>query len=160
MPTINVVKRKGRTLTKNSPIPQHNFLKYWRVVRYWAKRKYDISDGELEMMLYLYDIPLFTRNDFKQFEGLLSWDKTRLNHFIDKGWIVIWREHKGYSKQARLYELSTSAKRICLTTYKKLTQEEHIPENSVNNPVFKGNNYADKMYRKVMKQMNKKRDAE
>lgn len=160
MPTINIIKRKGRVLVKDVPAKKHNHLKYWRVVRYWAKRKYNISMEELEMLLYLYDIPLFSRKEFKQFEGLLAWDKTRLNYFISKGWIIVWREHKGYSKESKLYELSTSAKRICSSVYKKLTQEEHIPENPQNNPVFKGKNYADKMYRQVIKQMNKKRDTE
>lgn len=156
---IQIVRRKAK-LTKDVKPKPHNFLKYWRVVRYWVKRKYNISMEELEMLLYLYDIPLFTRKEFKQFEGLLAWDKTRLNYFINKGWIIVWREHKGYDRQAKLYELSVGAKRICHSVYKKLTQEEHMPENAVNNPVFKGSQYADKMYRKVMKQMNRKRDTE
>ena len=88
------------------------------------------------------------------FEGLLAWDKTRFREFINSGLIVVWRDHVGYSKQAKMYELSTKSKRICSSIYKKLTQEEHIPENPKNNPIFKGDGYADKMYRKLIKQMN------
>lgn len=163
MPKVTVYRRpksdaNNNTITKFASPKQHNYLKYWRVVRYWAHRKYGLSTEQIEMLLYLYDQPLFSRTDFKTFEGLLSWDKTRLKEFVDKGLIIVWREHVGYKKQAKMYELSTKSKRICSSIYKKLTQEEHIPENPTNNPVFKGTGYADKMYRKLMKQMNSERE--
>lgn len=164
MPEVTVYKRPRKApdtkITKYSRPKQHNFMKYWRVVRYWAHRKYGLTVEQIEMLLYLYDQPLFSRTDFKTFEGLLSWDKTRLKEFVDKGLIIVWREHVGYKKQAKLYELSIQSNRICSSIYKKLTQEEHIPENATNNPVFKGDGYADKMYRKLMKKMNAERNIE
>ena len=33
--------------------PSRDYMKYWRVVKYWAKNKYDITTGELEMMFFL-----------------------------------------------------------------------------------------------------------
>lgn len=147
---------KGK-IVKQTRERQHNFLKHWRVVRYWAKRKYDITDTDLEILLYLYDLDLFTRKQFKSFEGLLSWDKTRFNTLVDKGYIIQWREDKT-RRQAKLYTLSVAAKRMCTTVYKKLLQEEHIPENKVNNPIFQGNNYADKMYRKAIRKMNAEKE--
>lgn len=139
---------------------KNTFLKYWRIVRYWAKRKYDISQEELEVLLYLYDEELFSMKQFKQFEGLLTWDKTRFKHFRDKGWIVVWREHKGYKQRSKLYTLSVGAKRMCNEVYKKLTQEEPIPTTHQNNPIFKGDNYQDKMYRKLIMIMNAKKAEE
>ena len=158
MPEIRVYRNPTNTksvLTKQVRGDRYSFLKYWRVVRYWAKRKYNISMEELEVILYLYDMDLFTRKQFIKFEGLLTWDKTRFNHFIEKGWVIVWREHKGYSKQAKMYTLSVGAKRMCASIYKKLLQEEHISENANHNPVFTGSSYADKMYRKAIRAMNK-----
>ena len=43
---------------------KHNFLKNWRIVRYYIKRKYDLSSTELEVLLYLYDSDLFTKKEF------------------------------------------------------------------------------------------------
>lgn len=147
----------GKTIRKRAELRQHNFLKYWRVVRYWAKRKYDITQEDLEILLYLYDIDLFTRGQFRKFEGILSWDRHRFNYLQDKGYIVTWRDRK-HHRQAKLYTLSVKAKRICSTVYKKLLQEEHIPENRHNNPIFSGNNYMDKVYRKAIRSMNVERD--
>lgn len=162
MPKITVYKRnpaKADTeLCKVRRAQSNNFLKYWRVVRYWALRKYGISVEKLEVLLYLYDIPLFTRSDFKRFEGLLTWDKNRMNDYIEEGYIGVWRDHVGYKKQAKMYELTTKSKRICNEVYKKLTQEAAIPETKQNNPIFVGNGYADRMYRKLIIQMNKVRE--
>jgi hypothetical protein len=36
-----------------------NYLKYWRVVRYFIQAKYGITQPDLEMMLFLYDEPYF-----------------------------------------------------------------------------------------------------
>tara|TARA_R110000822_G_scaffold36734_16_gene103269 strand:+ start:6900 stop:7409 length:510 start_codon:yes stop_codon:yes gene_type:complete len=151
-------KKNDKQLVKQARVQDYNFLKYWRVVRYWAKRKYEISEPDLEILLYLYDIDLFTRGQFRKFEGLLSWDKTRFNQLRDKGYIVQWREDKT-RRQAKLYTLSVSAKRMISTLYKKLLQEEHIPENRHNNPIFSGSDYTDKVYRQAIRRMNKEREA-
>lgn len=159
MPTVKVFKSKSskKKITKIVKEKEFNFLKYWRIVRYWAKRKYDITTEELEVLLYLYDEELFTRSQFRKFEGILAWDKTRFNEFVRRGWIVVWRDKK-HPREAQLHTLSIKAKRICHSVYKKLSQEEHIPENAVNNPIFKGDNYADKVYRQAIKRMNQARE--
>lgn len=150
-------KKDGKTLVKQVRPRKDNSLKYWRVVRYWAKRKYDITYTDLEILLFLYDEDLFTRTQFRKFEGIFAWDKRRFNDLQSKGYVVTWREKKT-KDQAKLYTLSVKAKRIISSVYKKLTQEEHIPENAINNPIFKGDNYMDKVYRQAIKRMNKERD--
>ena len=153
---VVVYKRNNKKITKQARTRDYNYLKYWRIVRYWAKRKFEITDTDLEILLYLYDIDLFTRGQFREYEGLLAWDKTRFNELHTKGHIVQWREDKT-RRQAKLYTLSVRAKRICSSVYKKLTQEEHIPENKVNNPIFTGDSYADKVYRTAIRKMNAER---
>ena len=46
--------------------PTNDYLKYWRVIKYWAKRKYNISTEDLEMMLFIYSEHLFNKTKFKQ----------------------------------------------------------------------------------------------
>lgn len=36
------------------PNPSSDYLKYWKVIRYFIKAKYKISTGELDMLLFLY----------------------------------------------------------------------------------------------------------
>lgn len=160
MPKVVVYTPKtndDKEIVKTTRPRKYTFLKYWRIVRYWAKRKYDITQEDLEILLYLYDEELFTRGQFRKFEGILSWDRNRFNHLQSKGYIVVWRK-KNNPRQAKLYTLSQSARRIVTTLYKKLLQEEHIPENKNNNPIFKGDNYMDKVYRKAIQRMNMARE--
>lgn len=158
MKTIVIEKsnknKNKKKLRYQSNISGHSFLKYWRVVNYWARRKYNLTSEEIHILLYLYDEDLFTVATFKKFEGLLHWDKFRLQKLIKKELVVLWRDHSGYNRQARLYTLSFAAKRICNSIYKKLLHEQTIPEAHHHNPIFKGNGYADKMYRKAIKEMN------
>ncbi len=42
--------------------PPEDYLKYWKVVKYWVKRKYKINTGDLELMLFLYSEHLFNKN--------------------------------------------------------------------------------------------------
>jgi len=149
---------KIRTIVKRQAA-NPDFLQYWRVVRYWAYRKYDISYIELEIILHLYNIELFTKQQYRNFDGLFAWDKTRWGSLIDKGLIVKWREEKmGKYKQRTIYTLSIRAKRICSSVYKKLLKQEPIPENRQNNPIFAGNpNFTDKVYRKAIERMNMER---
>lgn len=136
---------------------QYDFLKYWRVVRYWVKRKYDLNTEELDILLYLYSEGIFKRSVFKEFEGILNWNKNRFNSLLRKGLIISWRDKTCPKGRAKLYKLSVKGKRICNTVYRKLLQEEKISESRVNNPIFGKASYSDKMYRKIIKKMNEKK---
>lgn len=160
MPTIKVYKsdnstKNYRPIYRKYEKKPYNFMKWYRVVRYWVKRKYDVDNNDLEIMLYLYDHDLFTRGEFRRFEGIMSWDKKRFDRFLERGYIVLWRDHKSYSRQAKLYTLSVGMKRMCDLVYKKLAGVEPISEKHVNNPIFKGDRYMDKVYRRAIKRMNK-----
>jgi hypothetical protein len=152
-----VGRKKATTPTYQPRDKRLNFLKNWRVVRYYIMRRYNITQVELEMILYLYDENVFTKRDFKDFEQSMAWRKERFDHMIEKEYIRLWR--KGYEGQANMYELTMKAKMICNQTYKKLTGEEHISESPHQNIVFKGEKYMDKIYRRLIKKMNERRDA-
>jgi hypothetical protein len=116
--------------------PKNDYLKYWKVVKQWAKVKYNLGTADIEMMLFLYSEGLFNQKQFK-----------------DK-WIVVWRKRKG--KESTLYELGFSGKRMCASIYKKLNMEETVSEDRRLNPIFNPNaDYSKKVYRKIIKKMNK-----
>tara|TARA_B100001287_G_scaffold101085_1_gene85017 strand:+ start:35908 stop:36393 length:486 start_codon:yes stop_codon:yes gene_type:complete len=133
---------------------KHNFLKNWRIVRYYIKRKYDLSSTELEVLLYLYDSDLFTKKEFVKIAHTINWQRSKFKEMTESGYIKMWREKQGH--EAALYELTKKAKLICNQTYKKLTGEEVISEDPYQNELFKGANFQDKIYRQLIKQMNKK----
>ena len=132
---------------------QNDYLKYWRVVRYFIKIKYGISTGELDMSLFLYSEKYFGKEKFKEFNELLSWNVNRFDQLLKKGWIEVFRKRVG--KHKTLYSLSFKANRMIDSIYKKLNGEQ-IPESPTSNPMFKSNvSYTDKVYRNMIKEMNK-----
>lgn len=116
--------------------PEHDWLKYFRVVRFWVRETYGIKYPELEMLLFLYGENLFTRRDFDKFDKLMSWNVERFNGLVRDGWVIKWRERYART-ESDLYTLSFKAKRIINSVYKKLAGDEIISENPNKNPLFK-----------------------
>ena len=132
---------------------QKDYLKYWRVVRYFVKSKYKISTGELDMLLFLYSEKYFGKDKFKEYDELLSWNVNRFDQLLKRGWIEGVRKRVGKNKT--LYSLSFKANRMIHSIYEKL-EGGAIPESPTSNPMFKGNvTYTDKIYRNQIKEMNK-----
>ena len=71
--------------------PTHDYLKYWRTIRYWIKAKYGLTTPDIEMMLFLYSEQMFTKTKFKRFEQIMSWDVNRFDRLLRDGWIHVWR---------------------------------------------------------------------
>lgn len=134
--------------------PTFDYLKYFRIVRYWVKRTHDLSLPDLEMLFFLYSERLFKRSDFNDYEEIFSWDVKRFERLRGDGWISMWRKASG--SQPALYEVSYKGKRLIVSIYKKLAGEETISEVAQRNPIFKKNSpYTDKVYRRAIKRMNK-----
>lgn len=136
-----------RTFTRN--IPPDNYMKYYRVVKYWARDKYGLSTAEIEMLFFLYAEGLFKRTDFTEYAQLCSWDIKRFNRLLRDGWIRVFRSaQKG---ECALYEIAFKGKHMVKAMYKILNGGS-ISENT---KMFGGNDiFSDKIYRNYIKKIN------
>tara|TARA_R100000734_G_C3317018_1_gene109817 strand:- start:364 stop:798 length:435 start_codon:yes stop_codon:yes gene_type:complete len=129
-----------------------DYLKYWRVIRYFIKAKYGLTQADLDMLLFLKSERYFDKAKFDEFDNLMSWDKDRFKLLLRDGWIQVFRKRNGPTKT--IYNLSYKAKRVINSIYKKLNGEE-IPMSSTKNPLFAKNvKYTDKVYRNFIIEMN------
>jgi hypothetical protein len=135
--------------------PKDNYLKFWRSVRYWVKRNYDISSSDLEMILFLYDERLFTKHDFHAYGQIQGWDKKRFYRMVEEGWINCWKTRAQRSGKAGLYEVSFEGRRLCSAVYKKLNGEEDFSTSPQENSIFKREKYTDKLYAREMIEINR-----
>lgn len=130
----------------------NDYLKFWRVIRYFYKAKYGLNQADLDMLLFLYSESYFSKDKFIEFDELLSWDENRFDRLLRDGWIVVFRKRMGHRKA--LYELSYKGTRMITEIYKKLNGDE-IPVSESYNPIFHKNvSYSDKVYRNMIIQMN------
>ena len=131
---------------------EYDYLKYWRVVRYFIKAKYGLNTADLEMLIFLYSESYFDKDRFQEFNELLYWDVKRFDRLLRDGWIEVFRKRQGNKKG--LYKLSYKTNRLIKDMYKKLNGEES-PMSEKRNPMFKKNvKYTDKVYRNMIKKMN------
>ena len=134
-------------------LPPNDYLKYWRVIRYFILKKYKLTTGELDVLLFLYSEKYFSKDKFNEFDELISWDVNRFDKLLRDGWVVVFRKRQG--KKKALYEVSYKGRRMLGSMYKKLSGEE-IPESPSVNPMFLKNvSYTDKVYRNMIVEMNK-----
>ena len=69
-----------------------DYLKYWRVIRYYIKNKYGLTQADLDILLFLYSEQYFTKDKFKEFDALVSWNVNRFDTLLRDGWIVVDRK--------------------------------------------------------------------
>lgn len=154
-------KIKGRPIIMTSK-KEFDFLKYYRVVMYWASRQYDASKNDIELMFYLYNEKPFTKLKFEDFTYIMSWDKKRFDNYLEKGWITEYavRGELGRSNSLPLYRLSFQWKRRVKAIYDRLTFRNLISEEGKNCKIFRKKvSYQDKRYAKVIKEMNEQARA-
>lgn len=133
-----------------------SYLKYIRVVRKYIQKKYELSITELELILYLYDESVFDKKTFIDYSVILGFTSIDwMRKLKERGIIKRWRDEPGFK---RLYTLEHKYKLACNKLYKHL-EGEPIPTNVNQNPLFKaGASFSDKMYARLIKQMNEKRE--
>ena len=132
--------------------PSRDYLKYWRVVRYFIRAKYGVGTSDLDLLLFLYSETYFSKDKFNEFDELLSLEENRFDRLLRDGWIVVFRKRSGKTKA--LYEISYKGRRMIGSMYDKLNGGL-IPEGKSTNPMFlAGASYQDKVYRNMIKEMN------
>ena len=143
-------------LTPND-LRELNILKYYRLVRKWACKTYDLNDADLELLIYLDCKVRFTRNDFINGVYTMSWDKDRWERLRRNGWIDVWRQRAGSQQKYAIYTTSFKCKQLITRIYRILLAEEDLPM-SERNVFFKNISYTDKVFNKAIDDMFKDKD--
>ena len=131
-----------------------DYLKFWRVVRYYIKAKHGLTESDLDILLFLYSEGYFDKDKFSEFDNLISWNKNRFEDLRQAGWIEVFRKRDVSKKKKALYQLSYKAKNVINEIYSKLNGDE-IPTSLSQNPMYDRNaSFNDKVYRHFIKLMN------
>lgn len=129
-----------------------NLFKYYRLVRRWACKTYDLKDADLELLIYLDCKELFTRNDFIDGTYTYSWDKNRWERLRKNGWIDVFKHRNRTTSKYSVYKVSLKTKRLITRIYKILLAEEDLP--TATTSVFYSNkSYTDKVFNKAIDDM-------
>jgi ADP-heptose:LPS heptosyltransferase len=134
-----------------------NLFKYYRLVRRWACKTYNLKDADLELLVYLDCKELFTRNDFIDGVYTYSWDKNRWERLRREGWIDVFKERNRTTSKYAVYKVSSKSKRLINRIYRILLAEEDLP--TATTSVFYNNkSYTDKVFNKAIDDMINDKD--
>lgn len=130
----------------------NDFMKYWKVVRYWVRYKYGITQYDLDMLFFLYSEGYFTFEKMKEYNAIFPWDKKRFKRLVENGWIYLFRKHN--RNQVALYHMSQKGHSMIKDIYNKLNGQS-ISENKYRNKMFREDaTYTEKVHRHYIKKLN------
>ena len=132
-----------------------NLLKHYRIIRKWACKNNGLNDSDLELLIYLDCIDLFTIKDFKKGTYSYSWDNRRWNKLIQNDWVVVWRNRNRTTQKYNIYKVSFKGKQLIQRMYRIMLNEEDIPTSVRRNKLIKGNSYTDKVMTQAIYNVNK-----
>jgi len=137
-----------------SDIKDLNLLKHYRIIRKWACKNNNLNDADLELLIYLDCIGLFSKRDFEMGSYSYSWDNRRWNRLLKEEWIVVFktREQEG---RYNVYQVSFKCKQLIQRVYRIMLGEEDIPTSKRRNKIMKGGSYIDKVLITSIKNVNK-----
>lgn len=144
-------------MKSNTKTYPNDYLKFWRVIRYYMKAKHKLSQADLDMILFLYSEGYFGKEKFDEFNQLLSWKVDRFEQLRHDGWIENFRKRDRNGRS--IYQLSYKGNNLVKDIYKKLNGEEIPVSKSYNSMFLKNVSYNDKVYRNMIIEMNAYRKA-
>ena len=137
-----------------SDIKSLNLMKHYRIIRKWACKNNDLNDSDLELLIYLDCIDLFTIKDFKIGTYAYSWDNRRWHRLIQNDWIVVWRNRNRTTQKYNIYKVSFKGKQLISRIYRIMLGQEDINIGS-RNKLITGSSYTDKVMTKAIYNINK-----
>jgi len=137
-----------------SDIKDMNLLKHYRIIRKWACKNNGLNNADLELLIYLDCIDLFTIKDFKLGTYSYSWDNRRWNRLIKNEWVVVWRHRNRTTQKYNIYKVSFKGKQLINKIYKIMLGEEDIPTSERRNIIMRKDSYINKVLRTSINNVN------
>ena len=133
---------------------QLQLLKYYRLIRKWACKTYNLKDADLELLIYLDCKNRFTRNEFIDGSYTMSWDKNRWERLRRNGWIEVWRHRNSTTIKYSIYKTSFKCSQLISRIYRIMLGQEDLPT-SERSVFYENVSYTDKVYNKAIDDMIK-----
>ena len=136
-------------------LKEMHLLKHYRIIRKWASRNNNLKEADLEILIYLDCLDLFTKKDFELGVYSYSWDNRRWSRLIKNDWVVVWRNRNRTTQKYNIYKVSFKGKQLISKIYRIMLGKEDIPISERRNSIIKGNSYMDKVLTKAIYNVNK-----
>lgn len=141
----------------SSDLREIQIFKYYRIIRKWACKTYNIKEADLELLIYLDCKNRFTIKEFKDGTYTYSWDKHRWERLRNEGWIDVWRHRNRTTIKYSIFCVSFKTKQLINRVYRILLGQEDVPVTE-RNVFYKNKTYTDKVFNKALDDMIKDKE--
>ena len=135
-----------------SDIREVKLLKYYRLIRKWACKTYNLKDADLELLIYLDCKNRFTRNEFIDGTYTYSWDKQRWERLRKAGWIEVWIHRNRTTIKYSIFKTSFKCSQLISRIYRIMLGEEDLPTSN-RSKFYNNKTYTDKVFNKAIDDM-------
>lgn len=145
--------KKQKKFKSKMVYQDYNFLQFVPVIRIWAQRNYDLTLLELDMLMYMYPVSVFSAAEFTTcMQEMGRAHFTVLKKLRSAGWVSEW------SKDGRTtyYTLSQKANNLISRYHKMCMLEEEIPMSERRNVIVRSQDPKDKELVELFKVFNEK----
>ena len=132
-----------------------NLLKHYRTIRKWACRNNGLTDAEIELLIYLDCIDMFTIDDFKMGSYSFSWNNRRWNKLIQEDWVTVWRKRNRTTQKYNIYKVSFKGKQLIRRIYRIMIGDEYIQTCETTNYIMQVKKYMDKLLQTSVYNVNR-----
>ena len=138
-----------------SDIKELDLLKHYRIIRKWACKNNNLTDADLEVLIYLDCMDLFSKYDFEQGVYSYSWDNRRWSRLLKDDWITVWRHRNRTTQKYNIYKVSFKCKQLIMRIYRIMLGQDDIPTSARRNKLIAGDTYTDKVMTQAIYNVNK-----
>ncbi len=136
-------------------LKEMNLVKHYRIIRQWAAKNNNLTSADIELLIYLDCIDIFSKIDFKMGAYSYSWDNRRWNRLLQEDWIKVWRQRNHTTQKYNLYKMSFKGKQLINRIYRIMLGEEDIPTSERRNVIMRGRTYTDTVLKTSINNVNK-----
>lgn len=113
----------------------YSCLRNLGIVRNYFQKKHNLTFRELELLLFLYGMQLWSQHDYYKFPH--SFTTRKIKSLFDRGFIEPIFEDYSFDSKKQVYRLTSRSKCLIRNFYQYLHEEKPIPESSGLNPLFR-----------------------
>lgn len=149
-----IIRKTNRKIARRH-IPEHTFLKYFRLVRAWIRIVHGWSLMDFEILCYLHSFVIFSDDQIDEAKETMTFNPQKRKELLDRGLIIIYRKKSPGNKA--LYELSEQSRILMDKVYKRVLGMEPV-ENFVTEYQLKkksSSRFSHRQYTRAAKRMRK-----
>lgn len=131
-------------------------LAYMPIISKYVQRKYEITASQMSVLLFIYHKRTFPLRQYFNYKCMFHWEAKAFHEMQRRGFMKIVKESP--KKLGVVYGSTRKTDKIVEEFFEMLRDDLYISTDPEVNPLFKRENFGDKVFSNFMKAINRERE--